>query len=106
MACQKSGVVLHQHPIIEMAPPDNLEDFKLNVVDVIVGHVKEGNGNVLVHCRGGVGRAGLVTCCVLSELCLFPDPRAIIEFVRRRRDKRCVESRKQEDFVAKYCDYN
>lgn len=92
-----------------MAPPDDLESFKTNVIDVICDHLRNGNGNVLVHCRGGVGRAGLVTCCVLSELCSFPSddssssgPKLAIEFVRKRRDKRCVESRKQEDFVAKY----
>jgi len=85
-----------------MAPPEDLEAFKRDVVDVIAEHLMTGNGNVLVHCRGGVGRAGLVTCCVLIQLCLFSNHKKIIEFVRKRRDKRCVESRKQEDFVEKY----
>lgn len=108
LACEKAGVRLHQHPIIEMAPPDDLDGFRINVIKVITSHLKEGDGNIVVHCRGGVGRAGLVACCVLSELCKFPDTKAIIDFVRRKRDKRCVESRKQEDFVAKYfsSDYN
>ena len=57
---------------------------------------------MLVHCRGGVGRAGLVACCVLAEMCEFSSHKKIIEFVRKRRDRRCVESRKQEDFVEKY----
>lgn len=85
-----------------MAPPEDLPTFKSDVVDVILSHLASGTGNALVHCRGGVGRAGLVTCCVLATACQFTSHKKIIEFVRRRRDKRCVESRKQEDFVAKY----
>lgn len=84
-----------------MAPPDDIEAFREEVIDVIVSHLMK-EGNVLVHCRGGVGRAGLVACCVLATLCEFANPKKVIEHVRRRRDKRCVESRKQEDFVAKY----
>jgi cyclin-dependent kinase inhibitor 3 len=69
---------------------------------VITSHLISGSGNVLVHCRGGVGRAGLVACCVLAEMCEFTSHKKIIEFVRKRRDRRCDESRKQEDFVEKY----
>lgn len=63
---------------------------------------QDNKGSVLVHCRGGVGRAGLLASCVLSYLCEFKTFKKVIEFVRKRRDKRCVESRKQEDFVKAY----
>lgn len=85
-----------------MAPPDDLASFDTCVVDKIVGHLLSCKGNVLIHCRGGVGRAGLLACCILSNLCEFSSPNKVIEFVRKRRDKRCVESRKQEDFVKDY----
>ena len=53
-----------------MAPPEDLATFKSDVVDVILKHLLEPEaGNALVHCRGGVGRAGLVTCCVLATAC-------------------------------------
>lgn len=77
-----------------MAPPDDLAVFKRDVVDVIVHHLIDGSGHVLVHCRGGVGRAGLLACCVLGETSLFSGFKKIIDFVRKRRDRRCVESRK------------
>ena len=61
--------------------------------------------NVIAHCRGGIGRAGLLACCV-STVFMAPSelkkPADVIKFVRSKRDRRCVESRKQEDFVAKY----
>jgi protein-tyrosine phosphatase len=69
LACEKQGVTFYQYPIIEMAPPEDLGSFKSDVVDVIIQHIKTDPGNALVHCRGGVGRAGLVTCCVLATLC-------------------------------------
>lgn len=93
-ACEKSGITFYQYPIIEMAPPEDLLVFKAEVIDVICYHLAQDSGHVLVHCRGGVGRAGLVTCCVLATLCDFPSSKKIIEFVRKRRDRRCVESRK------------
>lgn len=67
-----------------------------------MGNCESIHGNILVHCRGGVGRAGLVACCILINTCEFKSHKDVIEFVRKRRDKRCVESRKQEEFVKKY----
>ena len=101
-ACEKQGIVFYQYPVIEMAPPEDLSSFRGEVIEEIIRHMREGEGNVLVHCRGGVGRAGLVACCVLALMCEFSSHKKIIEFVRKRRDRRCVESRKQEDFVEKF----
>ena len=85
------------------APSDDIDSFRDKVIPGICTQLISGSGNVLVHCRGGVGRAGLVACCVLAELVEFKNYKKVIEFVRKRRDKRCIESRKQEDFVALYC---
>ena len=59
-------------------------------------------GHVLLHCRGGIGRAGKLACNVLSTMAEFDSAQDVISFVRARRDKRCVESMKQADFVADY----
>ena len=72
---------------------------------MITSFMLEDKGNVLIHCRGGVGRAGLLACCVLLNYGVFASPRKAIEYVRKRRDKRCVESRKQEDFVKEYFEF-
>lgn len=54
------------HPIIEMAPPDDaaLTD---SVVEDCATRLQRGEV-LAVHCRGGVGRAGLMAACMLARL--------------------------------------
>lgn len=60
--------------------------------------VAAGN-RVLVHCRGGLGRAGMVAARLLVEM--GADPGAAIAAVRRARDPRAVETRAQEAWVRR-----
>jgi cyclin-dependent kinase inhibitor 3 len=55
-----------------------------------------------VHCKGGVGRAGLVAACVLLATEAQSTAADAIAEVRRRRCKTAVETTRQEEFVAKY----
>ena len=56
----------------------------------------------LVHCRGGMARAGLFAACVLIELGLATTGPVAIKMVRARRGKGAVESRAQEAFIDDY----
>ncbi|MGU3465572.1 ADP-ribosylglycohydrolase family protein [Methylobacterium sp. C33D] len=60
--------------------------------------VAAGN-RVLVHCRGGLGRAGMVAARLLVEM--GADPEAAIAAVRRARDPHAVETRAQEAWVRR-----
>ncbi|KAF9051015.1 phosphatases II [Hymenopellis radicata] len=89
---------------------------------------------VLVHCRGGVGRAGVVACCWMIRLGLFGSlpgfsesdsagswaPRndiypcdlktleivqKAIDVVRRRRSMKAIETYEQVKFLADYVDF-
>ena len=76
---------------------------------------------VLVHCRGGVGRAGVVACCWMIRLGLcgwldadnpFEDAtldekvitfvEKVIAHVRRRRSLKAVETYEQVKFINDY----
>lgn len=67
----------------------------------IVSRLKEGR-NVVVHCRGGLGRTGTVAACVLVALGGHSADEAI-EAVRAAR-KGTVQTREQEEFVRRFED--
>ena len=93
-ACAKIGIKLVKYPIIEMAPPSNISKQHSEVVQPLCDQMTTGNGHILLHCRGGVGRAGLLACSLLTNLCVFKTHIEVMQFVRGRRDRRCVESMK------------
>jgi hypothetical protein len=119
-------LVVIQHPIVEGGPPSSIEAFE-PVVERVAALLVSGD-SVLCHCRGGVGRAGLLASCVLLGTGVSNSPCDAITLVRKRRHvalvlylrfwypallqpcssithSRCataVETRIQEDFVAKF----
>ena len=57
-------------------------------------------GNVLLHCVGGLGRSGMVAASYLRSKGL-PVHQALAE-VRSVRSPRAIETREQEEFVARF----
>lgn len=99
--CGSLGLTLVEYPMVEMAAPEDLHTFESQVAARIAEGMVAGQ-SFLVHCRGGIGRSGLVAACVLLKLAVVPTPKAAISYTRAHRDPRCVESRKQEDFISLY----
>ena len=56
-------------------------------------------GRVLVHCRGGLGRAGMVAARLLVETGV--DPEEAMRMVRRERSPRAIETVEQEGWVRR-----
>lgn len=98
-------ITLIQYPIIEMGVPQSILHFHTHLVLPVLTHTQQ-NKRVLIHCRGGVGRSGLLAACLLKHLAQSPSASAAISTIRRLRDKRAVETRRQEDFVQEYFSYN
>jgi len=95
-----AGLVYCAHPIVEMAAPDDAHRC-YTFIDDLCCRLRAGEC-VLLHCRGGVGRAGLVAACMLLRLGLAADSDAAIAEVRRRRCRTAVETCRQEHFVRQY----
>ena len=72
-------------PIIEGSCPDTIEELE-PVLEAMDKHIVSGH-HVLCHCRGGVGRAGLVACCYLIKKAYVNSAERAIQFVRMRRVK-------------------
>jgi predicted protein tyrosine phosphatase len=92
------GIEILRFAIEDMGVPQEAESegFEAFVRDVVQ---RLGQGqNVVVHCRGGLGRTGTLAACVLVALGRHSADEAIAT-VREAR-KGTVQTREQEDFVC------
>ncbi|KAJ3238985.1 hypothetical protein HDU81_006800 [Chytriomyces hyalinus] len=99
-AAEKYCISVVRIPIIEGSCPEQLEDL-VDVIDAIDAQLRQGV-NVLIHCRGGVGRAGLIACCLLLKKKFVANAERAIQFVRIRRSLKAIETMRQEDFISAY----
>lgn len=123
------GLDLVRLPIAEGFAPADLVKFDIMVTALILTYTLQG-ASILVHCRGGVGRAGLVAAIwVLKMGFVIPQARPaplgsslssvareaqseseevlqtvlqLIEVVRRRRNLRAIETAEQAHFLMEY----
>lgn len=84
-------------PIPDGHAPD--EDFEARWVEAgaaIRNHLRSGR-DVLVHCKGGLGRAGTIAARLMVELGRPPED--AIRLVRESRSRRAIETLEQEAHV-------
>lgn len=90
------GIEMIRFPIVDVSIPDM--DPTLELVANILDGLDWGLTTV-VHCRGGLGRAGTITACTLVAAGLGAED--AIQRVREARP-RTIETREQEDFVRQF----
>ncbi len=85
-------------------PEMDPSSFSEKVISRIAFLINKGD-NVLIHCRGGIGRAGMVASCVLIFNKEYKNADDAVKRVREIRDKRCVESKKQYDYIVRFAEF-
>lgn len=96
------GIEILRFAIEDMNVPKEAEAKEYEaLIKEIVRRLKDGE-NVVVHCRGGLGRTGTVAACVLVALGRHTADEAI-DAVRDAR-KGTVQTRDQEEFVSRFED--
>lgn len=125
-AARELGLDILRIPIPEGLAPASLEQFDTHLTRLISVYTLAGVP-VLAHCRGGVGRAGLVACCWMLKLGLcgwvpttdnsdtgdegqvrrdtLEQAEKVIGVVRRRRSLKAIETYEQVKFLVGYVDY-
>jgi len=83
-------------PIVDVSTPDEHFEQAWDGAGEELRSILRGGSNVLVHCRGGLGRAGTIAARLLVELGM--DPAAAIASVRAVRPG-AIETSDQERFV-------
>jgi protein-tyrosine phosphatase len=83
-------------PIADVSVPDERFETRWVAAGADLRAVVRRGGRVLVHCRGGLGRAGMIAARLLVEL--GTDPEGAIRAVRRVRPG-AIETREQERYI-------
>jgi len=88
----------HAFPITDAGVPPSVA-WAAKLVQEILERVRSGD-TVVVHCRGGLGRAGLVTACCLTAVGY--DTVRAMAMVREVRSPSAIETLGQERFIAEF----
>ncbi|KAI0768654.1 protein-tyrosine phosphatase-like protein [Trametes elegans] len=126
-AAGELGIDILRLPIPEGLPPTDPATLDAHLCKLIDSYTLCGLP-VLVHCRGGVGRAGIIACCWMLKLglCGWLDTadfqqaddtsggvpaetmrlvERLIDVVRRRRSPKAIETYEQVKFLVDYVEF-
>lgn len=95
-AFEARGVRVLRLPFPDQGVPSL--DLAKTAVTAVLESASRGE-NVAIHCKGGLGRTGLIAACALAALGV--DPESAMAAVRKARDG-AIENRTQEDFVQAF----
>jgi ADP-ribosyl-[dinitrogen reductase] hydrolase len=93
---KRRNMLWYHLPIIDVSIPDERFEQRWDVSGKELRLILRSGLDVLVHCRGGLGRAGTIAARLLVELGM--EPTKAIENVRAVRPG-AIETREQEEFV-------
>ena len=91
------GITVVRYPFPDHHPPPNNSETKY-LVNELCSKLMSGE-KLLVHCKGGVGRAPTITVCILIHLGVNLD--SSLKIVKERR-KNCLKNKKQLQFLSNY----
>ena len=97
-ACEARHIRVLRRPFPDMGVPSP-ELAKTTVTEILEA---AGRGeNVVIHCKGGLGRTGLIAACALVAAGVGPARAMLV--VRATRDK-AIENHAQEKFIQAFAD--
>ena len=100
--CQYNEINLIVFPIIEMSIPETkIEKIDSEIIDPIFEDLNN-KKRVVIHCRGGIGRAGTIAALILLKSDSLKSSDETFVYLRKTRHEKCVESAKQENYVRAY----
>ncbi|GAA5800580.1 hypothetical protein HPULCUR_006016 [Helicostylum pulchrum] len=100
LAAKDKGMKIIRLPMREGGCPSTLKEVK-DAITEVNKEIEKGN-NVLVHCRGGVGRAGLFAGCWLLENSFCNTVEKAVYILRKQRSLKAIETMIQVEYLIKY----
>jgi len=92
------GIRWFHLPIVDLWIPDDRFEEAWETDGAELRRILRGGGRVVLHCRGGLGRTGLVAARLLVEFGM--EPREAIRRVRAARPG-AIQTREQEEYVLR-----
>lgn len=96
-ACEAAGMAFRHFPIADFGVPQLSELATL--IDKL-SHALAAGENVLVHCRGGIGRTGLVCACLLTASGMHSED--AVKLVSTQRGCKVPETQAQLAMVSEF----
>lgn len=97
-AAAAAGIALRRFPIADVSVPADASLVSALVAE-IGGYARAGK-NLVIHCRGGLGRTGTIGGCVLRSAGF--DGEAALAALRAARGVHCPETREQREFILTF----
>ena len=95
--CGELGMSFVRFPIPDRGLPE-AQDFRKLIVDIRWS--LQSGVNTSVHCRAGIGRSGMLACCVLIDAGIAPEQ--ALDMVSRARRVQVPDTIEQKQFVLRY----
>lgn len=102
--CRTHSIELIRFPLPDVSVPLSLKSFA-GLIREIVKRLMQ-NKTVVIHCKGGLGRAGLaVACTIVAASGNKISGEQAIKMVREVRGAGAVETKEQENFISLFGEY-
>ena len=90
------GMAWHHLPIVDVSVPDYRFELAWKNIAFVLHQQLDRGERILIHCRGGLGRTGLVAGLILVERGVPPTD--AIQQIRKARPN-AIETYQQEEYV-------
>jgi hypothetical protein len=95
---RRYGLRWYHLPIVDASIPDGDFEIAWQTVGVELREILLEGGKIVIHCRGGLGRTGMIAARLLVELGM--EPEAAIKAVRKVRPG-AIQTISQEEYVRR-----
>lgn len=102
--CEKYAIDFISFPIIDRSVPTERQTIQIrelakNLIEKMNG-ILDKNEKIIIHCRGGIGRAGMLCSAILIEQGI--KPQEAIEKISNTRGLTIPDTEEQKAWIMKY----
>lgn len=98
--CEKYTIDFISFPIIDRSVPTEKQTIQIKELAKNLEEKIHQNEKIIIHCRGGIGRAGMLCSAILIEQGY--DTREAIEKISKARGLNLPDTEEQKNWIMKY----